>query len=321
MRGPIYRYNPQTCRYERTTVSAGAAFSYMLGLSFSALLILAGLIFLYDKFITSDKEVALRKENLAIEKHEAILTNQVLEIESKLEALKSKDAELYGLLFTDNSTKTSDRSDSKESLLTADVAQSGDAIRILSENSDKVRTRAQQFNFEASKKLDIKKHFNILRSIPIQRPLRAVTPQMVISGFGMRTNPFHKGLYMHHGVDITAPRGTEVLATADGTVLTVRKSDLEAGIGNAIEIDHGNGFVTRYNHLDEISVKKGQLLKQGAIVGKSGNSGGSVAPHLHYEIVRNGKPVDPIDYMISGFTDVEYMQFKSATDNENQSLD
>jgi murein DD-endopeptidase MepM/ murein hydrolase activator NlpD len=112
-----------------------------------------------------------------------------------------------------------------------------------------------------------------------------------------------------------------VLATAPGQIITARKSDLLAGYGNYIEIDHGNGFVTRYAHLEVLNVKAGQKVTKGFVIATTGNSGGSVAPHLHYEIIRNNKQVDPVRYLISGVNASQHDQFISMSQRENQSLD
>jgi murein DD-endopeptidase MepM/ murein hydrolase activator NlpD len=137
----------------------------------------------------------------------------------------------------------------------------------------------------------------------------------------MRVNPFHKGLYEHPGVDIAMPRGSAVIATASGTVIEICKSTVQAGYGNYIEIDHGNGFITRYAHLEDVQVKYRQKITKGSVIATVGNSGGSIAPHLHYEIIRDGITVDPVHYMIEGLSSHEHHQLKLISQKQNQSLD
>jgi murein DD-endopeptidase MepM/ murein hydrolase activator NlpD len=143
----------------------------------------------------------------------------------------------------------------------------------------------------------------------------------LVSGFGVRINPFHKGNYRHEGIDIALPKGTEVLAAGDGRVSYFSNSNLEAGFGSYLEIDHGTGVVTRYSHLEKISVKWGQKIKQGQVIGLSGSSGGSVAPHLHYEVIKNGKNQDPLIYIIEGITSAQHQQLALKSKVQNQSLD
>src|SRR5690606_13042941 len=152
-------------------------------------------------------------------------------------------------------------------------------------------------------------------------PVKEWNTEKLISGFGTRVDPFHKGLYEHTGVDISLPRGTEVVATAPGWVTLARKSSIPAGYGNYIEVDHGHGFITRYAHLGDLHVKQGQRVTKGQVIATSGNSGGSVAPHLHYEIIRDGVQVDPIPYMIEGLDPAEHHRMKQISKIQNQSLD
>ena len=118
---------------------------------------------------------------------------------------------------------------------------------------------------------------------------------IVTSGFGLRVDPKTKEKKNHIGVDFKCNMGTPVKATANGVVISV--SDTPGGYGKKIEIQHDENFVTRYAHLGEIQVEEGQKVKLGEVVAHSGNSGWSTAPHLHYEVIKDGKPVNPSDFM------------------------
>ena len=119
----------------------------------------------------------------------------------------------------------------------------------------------------------------------------------VSSHFGKRKDPFTKEMKWHQGMDFPVPVGTPIRSTATGIVKLVEMKD--SGHGNNIIIDHGDGFETRYANLSELKVEKGQKVKKGEVIALSGNSGRSTAPHLHYEVIRNGEHVDPINYMIA----------------------
>jgi murein DD-endopeptidase MepM/ murein hydrolase activator NlpD len=116
--------------------------------------------------------------------------------------------------------------------------------------------------------------------------------------FGYRNHPFTGRRQFHKGIDISAPTGTPVYATADGVVMTAR---VMGNFGNVIKVDHGYGYVSIYGHLDEIHVRRGQRVSQGEVIGTIGNTGRSTASHLHYEIRLQGRPVDPLDYFNEGF--------------------
>ena len=140
-------------------------------------------------------------------------------------------------------------------------------------------------------------------SFPENTTLPYLTPvddPLVLSAYGVRMHPIFKKMRMHNGVDFEARLNTPVFATADGTVTFAGYKD--NGFGFYVEINHGKGFVTRYAHLHRfgIRVEKKQKIKAGDLVGLSGNTGRSIGPHLHYEILRKGKRVDPFEYLPLG---------------------
>ena len=117
--------------------------------------------------------------------------------------------------------------------------------------------------------------------------------------FGYRLDPFIQKIKHHDGVDISAPRGTEVYASADGIVERAKNNyKPNHGYGKEVIINHGNGIKTRYAHLDKINVKPGQRVNRWDIIGWVGNTGRSTGPHLHYEVMANGQHKDPQLYMI-----------------------
>jgi murein DD-endopeptidase MepM/ murein hydrolase activator NlpD len=114
-------------------------------------------------------------------------------------------------------------------------------------------------------------------------------------GFGMKPNPFTGTSQMHRGLDLANHRGTKVIATGDGKIKSARRN---GGMGKMVEINHGFGYVTRYGHLDKIMVKPGQKVKRGDVIGLMGSTGYSTGPHLHYEVVKNGKSQNPFNHII-----------------------
>lgn len=114
------------------------------------------------------------------------------------------------------------------------------------------------------------------------------------SDYGQRIHPVTKQQQLHTGIDIKAPTGTAVLASA---AAMVKEAKLSEGYGNYVILDHGNGILTRYAHMSETLVTKGDAVEAGALLGKVGSTGKSVRPHLHFEIIKDGKPIDPADYV------------------------
>ena len=111
------------------------------------------------------------------------------------------------------------------------------------------------------------------------------------------------------------------MATAPGKVIAVNRTKLQAGYGNYIDIDHGRGIVTRYAHLESVQVRQGQRVRKAMVIGTIGSSGGSIAPHLHYEVIRDGEPVNPIRYIIEGLSSDEHDTLLNLSRKQNQSLD
>ena len=139
------------------------------------------------------------------------------------------------------------------------------------------------------------------------------------SGFGWRTDPFTKKRKRHWGMDFSAERGSPIYATGDGKIS--RADNRAAGFGNHVRIDHGFGYVSIYAHMDKIVVRRGNRVKRGDLIGYVGNTGRSVAPHLHYEIVKDGKKINPINFYSGSLSPIEFEELVNQASQENQSLD
>jgi murein DD-endopeptidase MepM/ murein hydrolase activator NlpD len=133
-----------------------------------------------------------------------------------------------------------------------------------------------------------------LSALPVRKPLADLD---VSSGFGVRTDPFTRSAAMHTGIDFHGEMGDPVRVTANGTVTAAGWS---GGYGKVVDVDHGNGYVTRYGHLSEIDVKVGQSVRAGQVVGRVGSTGRSTGTHLHYETRVGGQAVDPEKFLRAG---------------------
>jgi murein DD-endopeptidase MepM/ murein hydrolase activator NlpD len=324
MRHTTYRYNTETCQYERVKVNAKNVIWYCLGVSATGAAMLFGLLLLHDLVVNTETEKKLRKENRAFKEHHSILSSHLDELQPELTALQNKDQLLHFKFFGSQPTLPADNtiSTSKEKLLLADAGSFRKMLISFKKETQALINESSTTNRYFGNALKIeKKEMGLIGSLPTLQPFESWKSEMVISGFGLRVNPFHKGLYEHIGIDIAMPRGTAVIATAAGVIVELKRSDLQAGYGNYIEIDHGHGLVTRYAHLQDIQVSYGKKIPKGAVIGTVGTSGGSIAPHLHYEILRDGKNVDPTQYMMEGLTSDEHDQLAFMSHQQNQSLD
>ena len=159
----------------------------------------------------------------------------------------------------------------------------------------------------------------LLKSIPAIQPVKNEELKQMASGFGYRSDPFTKIRKFHKGMDFSAKSGTPIYATGDGIV---KKADgTVSGFGNHIEINHGYGYMTLYAHLSKYKVKAGQKVKRGDIIGYVGSTGRSEAPHLHYEVHKNGEVVNPLNFYYGSISAKEYVLITKLANQENQSLD
>ena len=158
-----------------------------------------------------------------------------------------------------------------------------------------------------------------INNIPSIQPVINKHLTLLTAGYGTLMHPFYRTLQSHQGVDYTIPEGSRVFASADGIVHSV--SGRNSTYGQSIVIDHQNGYQTQYSHLSEAKVRKGQRVRRGDIIALSGNSGLSLAPHLHYEIRYNGMRVDPIHYFFMELSPAEYQRIIRISQSGMQSFD
>ena len=154
---------------------------------------------------------------------------------------------------------------------------------------------------------------------PLVSPIADLKFAQIGASTGQKINPFYKVLSEHGGLDFIVGQGTPVLASGDGTVTDVRRSG--KGLGNVIEITHGGGYVTLYAHLEDIAVRKGEQVKAGRRIANVGISGNTFAPHLHYEVHRDGKTENPVNYLMGSFSPDDFIKVAYMAAVTGQSMD
>jgi len=159
----------------------------------------------------------------------------------------------------------------------------------------------------------------MLASIPAIQPVANKELKRMASGYGYRIHPIYKTRKFHWGMDFSAPRGTPVYATGNGKIEKVKRS--RRGYGNQVKINHGFGYKTFYAHLEKYTVRKNQKVKRGDLIGYVGTSGTSTAPHLHYEVIKGNRKLNPVYFYFSDLTPEEYDRMLELASQENQSLD
>lgn len=317
-----YRYDPKTCRFVLEPVPIRFAILYVISLLMCSAFVFFLITLAQDHLVLTEAEQELQKQNKILKTYKASFHNELLAIERLMDTLSARDEHLHEQLFSSMPEDSAARQSTlDQAILLADAKQFKRALRIVRDKTEKEADRDPLQMFNAQTITHLRLGQSELANIPVMAPIEGITGNIFTSGFGKRIHPFHKGLYDHPGIDLSVPAGTPVFATANGKVKLARVSTLEAGYGTFIELDHGNGIVTRYAHLQDIAVKVGQSVRAGQQIGTSGNSGASAIPHLHYEVLHHGEPTDPLPYLIKDISPELHDELVKKGKTKNQSLD
>ncbi|MCS6833478.1 MAG: M23 family metallopeptidase [Flammeovirgaceae bacterium] len=318
-----YYYDTETCRYERVKVSYLDITINAIGLLFFCLLLAFGLSLAYSKYFPSQREASLIKENEELILAYKLMQKELETIQKMMEELQHRDDNIYRVIFEAEPIPSDIRiagiggSKKYQDLMDKGLSQEQLIISTL-EKIDKMKRQMYIQTKSYDEIIDLATNkAEMLASIPAIQPLFNEDLTRFASGYGMRIHPILKTKRMHTGVDFSAPQGTPIYATGDGVVTKV---EFDRGYGKFVEIDHGFGYVTRYAHMSKFDVRKGQRVKRGAKIGEVGNTGLSTAPHVHYEVIHNDRPVNPIMYFFSDLTAEQYDKLLKMSSIENQSL-
>ncbi|MDX1629035.1 MAG: peptidoglycan DD-metalloendopeptidase family protein [Fulvivirga sp.] len=319
-----YYYDTETCKYERVKVKTQDVILNFLGLTSLVVAVAVGLLLLYNNYFESPKELMLKNEVAEMEYYYNNLQKKVRELENVVTALEKRDDDIYRVVLGAEPIDPAVRNagvggvDRYEEIKEKGLEHS-EVILSLSESVDRLRRKMyiQSKSYDDIVELAENKS-KMFAAIPAIQPVSNQQLIRLASGFGYRVHPIYKVKKLHTGIDFSASVGTPIYATADGKVTKVRVRF--SGYGKIVEIDHGFGFKTRYAHMHDFEVKEGDYVKRGQIIGYVGNTGLSTAPHLHYEVMRNGKKVNPVHYFFNDLNPEEYEKVIELASIENQSL-
>ncbi len=322
-----YVYNPATLQFEPLKISFKQYIIKITGF-FSMLLFSTLCLYLVlDAYIPSPKEITLERELQQMQYYYAALTDDFDKLTKDLDEVQRKDAEVHRVVFGINPLDKgiweggiggAERYRNLETFTEsgAFISQSLQRVEAIKRKLDIQNTSLDSLYRMA---LDREEKFASIPSIKPIREDRLKRNISLLSGFGFRIHPVHKIKKFHAGIDFTAPRGTAIQATGNGIVKKVEYK--KSGYGNSVLIDHGYGYTTLYAHMHTVEVKAGDHVLKGQKIGEVGSTGTSTAPHLHYEVRLNGKPVNPIDYCMDGLSLEEYKDLIAKASEENQSFD
>ena len=319
-----YYYDTETCKYERIKTKKTDIVLNSLGIMSLTMAMAVGLLVLYSNYFESPKELMLKNEVNELQYYYSKLNQDVATLDKTMQGLEHRDDNIYRVVLGAEPIDKSVRDAGVGGMdRYADIKEKnilhGDIIIDLHARVDKLRRKIyieSKSQDEIVQKAENKE--KLFAAIPAIQPIANKQLIALASGFGMRVHPIYKVKKMHSGIDFAAPIGTPIYATADGKIeeVSVRFS----GYGKMIVIDHGFGYKTRYAHMHDFTVRQGQTINRGELIGYVGDTGLSTAPHLHYEVLMNGVFINPVHYFFNDLSPAEYEKIVELASVENQSL-
>jgi murein DD-endopeptidase MepM/ murein hydrolase activator NlpD len=318
-----YRFNERTLEMEEAPFNAR---DYVVwGLRQLVVLGAVGFVSVWiaENLFTSPTDIARERELTYLREEVDRLNGEVEEMDAVLTGITQRDDGIYRAIFgaepypehlRNPGVGGTDRNRNLRGY------ENSDAVIALQERVSELQRKlvAQTRSFEEILGL-ARNSSKLAESIPAIQPVRNRDLRALASGWGYRIHPIYKVRKFHYGMDFSAKTGTEVFATGDGVVVAAeQKYD---GYGLHVVIRHGYGYQTLYAHMSKLAVRSGQRVKRGEVIGFVGSTGTSVAPHLHYEVIKDGEKVNPAHYYFNDLTPAQYEQILKMSDAANQSFD
>ena len=280
----------------------------------------SGTILMYfavSLFASTKTERQLRREIRMYEKNYALLEPKADLLADVITGLQVKDNEIYETVFHTGAPDV-DPINSLDFLFGSDTIPDSRLVLYTAEKAADLSARTSSVE-AAFRNILAHAAVDAGNMPPMILPLENMTYPQVGATKGQKINPFYKAYVQHNGLDLIAPQESPVLATADGVVSDVERSS--KGLGNRVTVKHSGGYQTVYAHLSDISVKKDQKVTKGQKIGSVGMSGASYAPHLHYEVLKDGEYMDPVNYIFASVSPEEYANMLFMAVNTQQSMD
>lgn len=318
-----YKFNPDSLSFDK--IRLGIRTLLLRFLAYFVGSVIVALVYwgIFASFFDSPKEKALKREVEQMTIQYDLIHREMSNVENVLEDLQKTDDNLYRTIFEAEPIPSTLRDGGIGGVNRYEALEGYNNSNLVIETAnrlDKIRKKVyvQSKSFDDLIKLARNKE-DMLKTIPAIIPISNKDLTRTASGFGWRIHPIYKISKFHFGMDFTAPLGTEIYATGNGTVVGLLSS--QRGLGKHIIIDHGFGYKSIYAHLSNFNVRVGQKVQRGDIIGYVGSTGTSVANHLHYEIKLNGVNVDPVNYYFEDLSASDYERMIEIASKTGQSFD
>ena len=317
-----YYYDPDTLSYRKIEKRTSEKYKQVFLLT-SGIFLIAFLGFIgFSQFLLTPKERAQRRELENLKLHYELLSKRMEESSQILTELQNRDNNIYRTYFEATPIADEQRKAGFGGVNRYKHLDGFENTNMIKNVTKELDVLSKQVVVQ-SKSLDeivalAKEREKMLASIPAIQPVKNEDLTRMASGFGMRLHPILKSWRMHNGMDFTAPSGTPIFASGKGKV---KRAERSPTFGNVVYIEHGYGYKTVYAHMSKIVARKGQKVNRGDLIGYVGNTGRSSAPHLHYEVHKNNRPVNPIYYYYGDLTPEEFISMQKASQQKGQSYD
>jgi len=318
-----YYYDADTLSYRKIERNKKSIYKKVSFIMLAVILIAFFGFIGFSQFLMSPNERAQKREFENLKLHYELLSKRIEESSKVLAELQERDNTIYRVYFEANPIPDEQRKAGFGGVNRYKYLEGFDNSSMIQKATKDLDILSKQLVVQ-SKSLDeivdlAKKKEKMLASIPAIQPVSNEHLTRMASGYGWRNDPFTKARKFHKGMDFTAPQGTPIYAAGDGVVL--RADGRATGYGSHVRIDHGFGYVTLYGHMTQFVVKRIQKVKRGDLIGYVGSTGRSEAPHLHYEVRKNGRPINPINFYYGSLTAEEFAAMLKAAKLEGQSYD
>ena len=318
-----YKFDPDSLSFDKIRLGIKALLLRILAYFIGSLIFALIYWIIFASFFDSPKEKALKREVEQMTIQYDLIHREMSNVENVLEDLQKTDDNLYRTIFEAEPIPSEQREGGIGGVNRYEALEGYNNSNLVIETAtrlDKIRKKVyvQSKSYDELIKMAENKG-DMLKSVPAIIPISNKDLTRTASGFGWRIHPYYKISKFHYGMDFTAPAGTDVYATGNGTVVDVSSS--QRGLGKHITIDHGFGYKSTYAHLNNFNVRVGQRVQRGDIIGYVGSTGMSVANHLHYEIKLNGINVDPVNYYFEDLSSAEYEKMIEIASKTGQSFD
>ena len=318
-----YFYNPNTLRYEKLETPLRVKLLRVLGFLSASIVTALIIVSIAYRLFPSVNEKRLMCENEALSDNFRLMDAKVQKLQQQMGELEKRDNEVYRSIFEASPIPDSTRAKEMEQLKEIQVVQqmnNNELTNSIVKSLNNLTARASYQNKSYNEIAGfIKNKEQLLASTPAIQPVSNKNLNRLASGFGYRVDPVYKTVKFHAGLDFAAPLGIPIYATADGVVRVA--GNLGNGYGNHVVINHGYGYETLYGHMYRIAVKNGHRVKRGEVIGYVGSTGKSTGPHCHYEVHKNGRPLDPVYFFYNDLTPEQFDRILKAAASNNQSLD